>query len=113
MSGLEAGRLNRRINVTRPQDMPDGHGGFITTWQPVATIWAEVISQNGREAVLSQALQGVSSYRITVRYRPDLAISPKYQIDLDGKTLNVRSVADPDGRRVALVIFADTEAVQA
>lgn len=105
-----ARRINRRITIRQPRDVPDGHGGFTTEWQDIATVWAEVISQNGREAVIASALQGVSSYRITIRWRS--GVSPEQQIDYDGKTLNIRSADDPDGKRTALVIFADTEAVQ-
>jgi SPP1 family predicted phage head-tail adaptor len=104
-------RMNRRITIKRSVDVPDSHGGFDTTWQDVATVWAEVISQNGREAVIASALLGVSSYKITVRY--GVAVNVADQIHYDGKTLNIRSVDDPDGKRVGLVIFADTEAVQA
>ena len=108
---LAAGRLKHRITISRGTRTPTGKGGFTTTWAPVATVWAEVISLNGREAVIANALQGVSSYRITVRWKAGL-VTEKDQIVYDGKTLNVRSAVDPDGSRVAWSILADSEAVQ-
>lgn len=108
---LAAGRLRHLITIKRSVDTPDGHGGFVTTWVRVAQVAAEVINLNGREAVISNALQGVSSYRITIRWRG--GVKPEDQIDYDGVLLNVRSVDDPDGSRVALQIFADNQSVQA
>jgi head-tail adaptor len=61
-----AARMRNEITIRRSVDVPDGHGDFDTTWQEVSTVRVEVISQNGREAVISSALQGVSSYRITI-----------------------------------------------
>ncbi len=105
-----ASRMRSRIIIRRPTDVDDGKGGQITTWSTLADLWAEVISQSGREAVVAQALQGISAYKITIRCRPD--ISTGDQIVYDGKELNVRSADDPDGTRRATVIFADTSAVE-
>lgn len=107
---LAAGALNRRIEIRRKSTTSDGHGGQDESWSLVDTVWAEAISQNGREAVLAGTLQGVSAWRIRIRWRSDMTQAD--QLSLDGKTLNIRSIEDPDGRREQLVVFADTAAVE-
>ena len=109
--GLAAGRLNRRVTVRRKTLVPDGLGGRTTEWNSVVTLWAEVANQSGREAVLAGTLTGVSTFRVTIRWRGDITVADQLRLE-DGRDLNIRSAEDPDGRRDALVIFADTAAVE-
>ncbi len=108
--GLNPGDLNRRVEIWRATKTDDGKGRNATTWSVIATPWAEVIGQNGREAVIAQALQGISVYRIRIRYRAD--ITDADQIRYGAVDLNIKSVSDPDGAREQLVILADTSSVQ-
>ena len=108
---LSPGRLRDRIDIRRATltKKPKG-GGYDRSWSTLDTVWAEVIGVNGREAVIAQALQGVSAYRITIRYRED--VTDADQIVHRGRELNIRSVSDPDGTREQLLILADTGSVQ-
>jgi SPP1 family predicted phage head-tail adaptor len=113
---FQAGRLRDRITIRRATDVPDGRGGFERSFTTVANrIAAEVVSQNGREAVVASALQGISSFKITIRLRGDVRPSDQilyrpYKAPADLE-LNIRSAApDPFHPREATVIFADTEA---
>lgn len=109
--GLAAGRLDRRVTIRRKSTAPDGHGGRTTVWADLVTVWAEVANQSGREAVLAGTLTGVSAFRVTMRWRGDVTVADQLRLD-DGRDLNIRSAEDPDGRRDALVVFADTAAVE-
>jgi head-tail adaptor len=106
---LRAGRLRHRVDVVRVIEVDDGKGGFVPSAQPVATsVPAEVVGLAGREAVLGQALQGISVYQITLRYRADLEGATELQLRYGALALNIRSAIDPDGRREQLLIVADT-----
>jgi len=107
---LRSGELNRRVSLSRIALADDGKGAQVETPTIFATVWAEAISQNGRESMLAGALQGISSWRIRIRWRADVTTDD--QVTLDGKLLNIRSVEDPTGRREQLVIFADSASVQ-
>ena len=107
---LAAGRLRHRITIRRQTRTAKPKGGFETVWNDVADIWAEVIGLNGREAVIGQALQGISTFRVTIRWRTDL--SDADQLRHGALDLNIRSITDPDGRREQLQIIADTGSVQ-
>lgn len=103
---LGAGDLNKKIIIRRATETDNGKGGYTTAWATIASPWAEVIGLDGREAVIGQALQGVSYYRIRIRFRAD--IRPADQIQYKDLDLNIRSVSDPRGESEQLLILADT-----
>jgi SPP1 family predicted phage head-tail adaptor len=77
----------------------------------VATVAAEVLGLDGRESVMDQALQGISTYRVTIRWRSDVLEADQLRSAgscFRGRDVNIRSIVDPDGRREQLVILADT-----
>ena len=108
---LSPGRLRDRVEIRRATLTRVRGGGDEATWSSLATVWAEVIGINGRESMLAQAMQGVSAYKITIRYRED--IDDADQLVHRSRELNIRSISDPDGRREQLLILADTGSVQA
>lgn len=110
---MDAGRLRHRITIRRETNIPDGDGGFDRAWTTLAhRISAEVVNLNGREALLGNILQGVSTFQITIRYRTD--IQPADQLIWhDGeRELNVHNAEDRKGTRQWLVVQASTEAPQ-
>lgn len=115
LPALRSGDLRHQIQVWRKVSVNDGRGGRSTEWQKVASPWAEVLGQNGREAVLSQALQSISVYRIRVRGATDIedADQVRYQTRAGPIALNVKSVADPNGDGEQKVVFVDTTSVEA
>jgi SPP1 family predicted phage head-tail adaptor len=104
--GIAAGELRNRIVIRRPIEVDNGKGGYTSDWLPVAELWAEVKGLDGREAMIGQVLNGISSYRIRIRYRK--GIQPSDQVRYEHLDLNIRSVADPDGKREQLILIADT-----
>lgn len=107
---LSPGRLRNRVTIRRLTTARVSGGGRSESWADVATIWAEVIGISGREAVIAEALQGVSFYKITIRWRPD--ITDADQLRYGAIDLNIRSASDPDGYREELLILADTGSAQ-
>lgn len=63
---LNAGRMTQRITIQRRTPGEDAHGQSLTTWQDVATVWAEAIPTRGREFVAGQAIEAAS---VMVRFR--------------------------------------------
>ena len=105
-----AGNLRNLITVYRIPMVDDGRGGTTAAAEPVvfATLRAQVEGQDGREAVITHALEGISTYRITARYRTDLLDTDQIELDT-GRMLNITSISDPEGRRRELQIIATTE----
>ena len=109
---ISAGRLRHRITIRRNAMVDDGLGGQTPSWATIAQVWAEVEGIDGRESMMAHALQGVSNYRITIRTLPSLLDSDQIVLS-DGAELNIKSVSDPDGRRIQLQILAESGSVQA
>lgn len=107
---MDAGKLRDRVTFRRQTNTKTATGGLARTWADLATVWAEVINLNGREAVIGTVLQGVSTFQITVRYRTDIQASD--QIKWNGRELNVHSAEDKAGTRQWTTIIASTEAPQ-
>ena len=107
-----AGRLRHRVLVRRAEQVRNAKGGFDDSWSTIADCRAEVEGLDGREAMFGQALQGVSSYRITIRWRAGIKASDQVVLP-DGTEVNITAPpADPDGRRRWLTIMADTGSVR-
>lgn len=111
MPGLAAGRLRHRVEIWRYTDTPlsGGRPGYDRTWLKVRTVRAEVIGQSGREAVIDKSLQGISSFRITMRWRADLSTEDQLRLR-DGRTLAIRSMEADSSGAVWWSILADTQA---
>lgn len=110
---MEAGRLRERVTFRRQSNTKTSTGGLTRTWDDLPTdptVWAEVVSLNGREAVIGTVLQGVSTFQITIRYRTDIQVSD--QVKWNGRELNVHSAEDKAGTRQWTTIIASTEAPQ-
>lgn len=107
----DAGRLRGRITIRRRVETKNDGGGLDLAWSNLATnLSAEVLSLDGREALIGNVLQGVSSYQITVRFRTDLL--PSDQVKWGTKELNIRSAEDRLGTRQWTTIHATNEAPQ-
>ena len=103
---LSAGRLRNRITIQAPTHTPDGIGGQLTTWDDLTTVWAEVLPANGGESFRLGIERKSQFYRVTIRYRSD--ITAAHRLVWNDVAMNIRTCADPDGRREALLISAET-----
>lgn len=108
---LNAGELRHQVTFRRVTTQQDAKGGQETLWATVAQPWAKVEGIDGREALIAMAFTGVAHIRLTIRYRADLKTSDQLVLP-DGRQFNIRSIADPDGRREQLQVLADTASVQ-
>ena len=93
--------LRHRVSLLEPVESDDGAGGRTVTWNERDTVWAEVVPMRGDEREWAEALTAETGYRVTLRYRGDL--TRDMRIGFDGGVLEIRSLADPDGRRRWLV----------
>lgn len=108
---FDAGSLRERVTIRRRVETKNDGGGLDMSWSTlVADLSAEVINLDGREAMIGNVLQGISSFRITVRFRRDVKASD--QIIWRDRELNIRSADDRIGTKQWLTIIATNEAPQ-
>lgn len=75
-----AGQLRSRLVLEAPVEAPNGQGGFIRTYQPVATIWASLEARAHREVMAGDALRRSISHRIRMRPGADLSVRHRFRL---------------------------------
>lgn len=63
-------RLRRQMVLERPEQVPDGAGGFSLVWVAVGQIWADVRPASGRDVGGEEVTLSSISYRVTLRAAP-------------------------------------------
>lgn len=101
---MRAGTLRERITIQAMVPTTDVEWGPGESAQDVVTVSASVIAQGGGEAVKDSGVQATTHYAIEIRYRD--GIDSTNRIIWKGKTLEVVSAIDPEGRKRRLVIDA-------
>lgn len=107
---MRIGDLHEEITIEQHSVTLDSFGAAVETWSPLATVRASVLPQrytSGIEAV-TQALGRESvatSYTVTIYYRND--VTELHRVIWGGKTLDIRRVIDPDGRRRWLELLCE------
>ena len=62
--------LKRQLALEAPESVPDGAGGFLTTWTELGRMWAEVSPGTGRIRGQGEAYFSRVPLTITVRAAP-------------------------------------------
>jgi head-tail adaptor len=115
MYGFHAGLLKDRIRIRRKTTTKNEAGGLDSGWETIVDdLPAQVASMNGREALIGNVLQGISTFEVTIRFRADLKASDQIIWFQDGnrRELNIVNAEDAEGKRRWTVIQASTQAPQ-
>ncbi len=72
----------------------------------VATVWANVSQWRAKQNEKTQALQGVSSYKVILRYPQTWSVDTGMRILVRGQQHNIESFSDPDGNRQELHVWS-------
>lgn len=102
---MDAGQLREIGDVEQVATTADGTGDLPETWTLYARRRMKVEPVSAREIEVANKRYTVNTYRVTMRY--DSGIHTRMRIAWRGRTLNILSVVDPDGLRVALTILAE------
>lgn len=102
---LLASLLRHRITIEQPVLVADGQGGYTKSWSPFAMVWARMIPASGSENRNTQQLASEVNYRATVRYRD--GITSAMRINWNGRLFNIRTVSDPDGLKINLILIVE------
>lgn len=96
------GKLRHRITIESKGQASDGAGGYIESWSPFATLWAEVKPINSRERFQAEQVQARTTHRIWIRYRDDLETDMR--VSYQSRSMAILGITDPDERKHWLVI---------
>lgn len=77
---MQAGLLNRRIEIQQQEQSSDSFGQQIDQWNTIHKCWAEIKNVRGREIVASATFVGKVYYEITVRYSPSFVFHKEHRV---------------------------------
>ncbi|EAR51081.1 head-tail adaptor, putative [Oceanicola granulosus HTCC2516] len=105
-------RLNRQLVLEKAIRVPDGAGGYATTWAGIGILWAELEGRTGRARRGAETPLSTTRYRITVRAAPfgaEARPEPGQRFRDEARLFAIKAVTetDPDGR--FLTCFAEEE----
>jgi head-tail adaptor len=96
-------QLTRQLVLESPVRVPDGSGGYVTTWTPLGMIWAEVRAGAARESAGAGTAMARVNYTVILRAGRVGASSrptPDQRFREGSRLFTILAVAerDPDGR---------------
>lgn len=92
---VDPGRLDRRLTLEAGAETPDGQGGATVSFTAIGTLWGRIDTLPARFEERAGGEIGTARCEVLVRARADLRTGMRFT--LDGVTLAIRSVRDPDG----------------
>lgn len=104
------GELDQKVVIQRETLAADGIGGSTVSVSTIATVWAKVISNSGREREFGDRLNAEAGYKFVIRWRSDVLDSDR--IVYGGNSYNIRNIAKEGGRKLYLEIDAERGVAQ-
>lgn len=103
----QIGAMDQRVALEAPGDMPDGAGGQVCSWHPVAVIWARVIRVSNGERGFAGRTVNPARYVVTIHARADVCTAMR--LDWQGCKLAILAIDEVAGRPELMKLTA-TEA---
>ncbi|MCM2291900.1 phage head closure protein [Allorhizobium sp. BGMRC 0089] len=98
----DPGAMTARLQLQKPVETADGEGGVTRSWETLTTVWGRVTPLTTRYDAEGETEIAYVSQAVTIRYREDVARGQR--LLLGARSLTVRALSDPDGRRRFLVL---------
>lgn len=86
---LSSGKLTERVTIIAPLTTQGQFGDQVTKWEPVKTVWANVVFQRGVHAL--NAGEGWLTGSITVMMRDNRIINERCRLKWDRKMYLIES----------------------
>jgi SPP1 family predicted phage head-tail adaptor len=110
VSGMNAGKLDRRIVIERATTTTNAFGEAVLAWAPLVEVWAHVMEIPDGEVWRASEIQATISKRFQIRHSATTAtVNPKDRLEYQGKKYDINRVKEL-GRRVGLEITAAARA---
>jgi SPP1 family predicted phage head-tail adaptor len=107
---MQAGELDRRIELRRATTVTDATGGETRTWFAIATVWASKQDVRDAERVRAQEVGATITTRFQIRWSSDVAdLDASDELVCEGRTYAIEAVKEI-GRRDGLEITAAARA---
>jgi|SRR5579863_1194210 len=103
MKPIEPGPYRQRLVVQRYASAPDGSGGFVWTYSPLATVWGRLWPQpppaGGKEVEALEKVVASVTHLFAIRYSSLVAtLTPKDRFSWNGRTFEIVTVMNTEAR---------------
>lgn len=99
--------FRHRVTLQAADEVEDGAGGVVRTWQPLAEIWIAIEPVSLGDQVIADKRLGVVTHRIRLRHRTDVTLSHRFV--LGTRVFSIRALRDPDERDRLLECLVEEE----
>lgn len=89
---MNSQKYNRKIRIEQDGEVQDASGAWVTGWQPVAEVWANVQHGTGSEAIRGDASVSKVEASIRIRYRGDITAGMRVIVIGTGSVYNITQV---------------------
>ena len=107
---MQAGKLDKRIQIQRATETQDSYGEEVKTWPGtvIATLWAEKKDLDGSEPFQAQQVGAFVTTQFTVRYLSGIAA--EMRVVHDGTPYDIKAVLESDRRKESLRLLCNRSA---
>lgn len=102
---MRAGSMRHRVTIQQRSTGVDAAGGALDSWETFATRWASLNRASGSEVWASAQRSGRVPSVFRLRYLA--GVSPAMRLVHDGRTYEILSAVNQEGRKAELVITAE------
>jgi len=88
--------LRHRVRVERPEDEPDGYGGFSRSYREMGGAWARITPLGVQTQFADQKPENIASHLIQIRWRNDIVAGGRFRFR--DRIFLIRSLNNPDER---------------
>ena len=89
--------LRDKVTIQQKVDTTDSFGQPVSAWADFATVWANVLFQNGKEAINSEIETASKNASMRIRWRTD--IKTDMRIIFRSEIYNIKAVLPGQDRR--------------
>lgn len=91
---MDAGKLNRRVEVMQRSQVSDGSGGFEDALVLFKKVWSNIQPLSGREFWQAQQAQAEISHKVTIRYMKD--VNRTHVLKFNDKEYDIQYIINVD-----------------
>ena len=94
---MNSGRLRFKVNLQKKTRVPDGLGGFTTTWQTVfSDVWADITQPSGGDVFKYGKMIEELTTKVVIRYNK--AVRGGWRVQYGDVSYDINHVLDEDMR---------------
>ncbi len=105
---ITAGELREKLNFSRSVRVPNGSGGFTTTYNSFLDTFAAIVEERSTPQVISSQENVIDYVHFKIRYRPDLPVKNADRLTWRGFNFTVNNIK-VDPLRTQIDIYVNSE----